>query len=156
MLLLVLMMACVVVWIRFLTSCFQFVVWHSKNSRSVIAWFSWHGLIDFQLFFHLPLCCCSELLVGSSRYYPRDYYYSRDYPNIIVIPKKVAVTVDGGLLRVLWRIPRSQNEVAFFINLCSVTSPDQGCYSFSISLELTTIVFKQCKLSDKHRILRQV
>ena len=29
-----------------------------------------------------------------SRDYPRDYYYSTDYPNIVVIPKKVAVTLD--------------------------------------------------------------
>ena len=39
------------------------------------------------------------------------------------------------------------------IRITATKNPDQGCYSFSISLELTTSFLKKCKLSEKGRIL---
>ena len=50
---------------------------------------------------------------------------------------------------------QSLDSSSFFIGLCFVNSPVQGCYSLSISLELTTSFFKKCHVSEKHRIIRQ-
>ena len=59
------------------------------------------------------------------------------------------------IIIIITRNCQSLDSSSFFSGLCSVKSPVQGCYSLSISLELTTSFFKKCKLSEKHNTLRQ-
>ena len=61
---------------------------------------------------------------------------------ILLLFKKVAVTVDGGLLTVFhsmfMRLSSSSLRLLVTIRDTATKNPDQRCSSFSISLELTT------------------
>jgi hypothetical protein len=110
---------------------------------------------------HLPAPCDGPSSLGPSSgarnalgpyYYPRDYYYySRDYyyyyyQSLVILvgfSQMVAVTVGGDRFSVFsksmfMRSSSSSLKLLVTIRDTATKNPDQRCYSFSISLELTT------------------